>query len=366
MINEAKEKIQKEAFEALEANNFNGFLQIGTGLGKSKILVEVIKALRPINCLYLCDSTLNRDETFKDELVKWGAGEWTELIDFQCYQTAYKYEERHYDLVICDEADFALTPEYAKFFKNNSWDHIVMCSGSLEADKKKMLKGIAPIVYTCDIKEMEESGAVNKANYFLVNYKLSVPENKTYLDFNASFARMLNGESTNTWALNQLKIRRKQFMSKLDSSYQVANKLVKEIKHDYPGEKILIFTGLTEQADKFKYSYHGKNDKENNLKKFHEGEIDEMAVVSKINRGKNIDGIRHTILESVPSSNTKAIQQTGRGRRLDTDEYGNTYFLVPYYTTLRGELKPTIVGTWVSNHTEKLNITNVTTYKFTS
>jgi superfamily II DNA or RNA helicase len=103
MINEQKSIIQDEAFEALKENGFNGAAIIATGIGKAKLLVDCIKHLQPKSVLYLCDSEDNRDKTFPDELLKWGTPHIFEIVDRYCYQTAYKFEGREYDLLLADK-----------------------------------------------------------------------------------------------------------------------------------------------------------------------------------------------------------------------------------------------------------------------
>lgn len=366
-INKAKEQIQNEAFEALKKNNFKGFVHIPTGVGKGKLLMDVLNFIKPDSGIYLVDSELNRDFTFKNDLKKWGYEKYIPTLEYYCYQSAHKLKGEHYNLALCDEADFSLSKEYSKFYKNNTFDYLVLCSGSLEESKKQLLKKLGiPIVYSLSIEEAEDRGAINSTKHYFVNYKLNSEENKKYLAYNDQFVTLLNKEKLNPFQLNMLKIKRKQFLSKLDSSYKVANALLKDIKNSDFTAKTIIFTGLSEQADKFKYSYHSKNEKNENLEKLHKGEIDHLAVVEKITRGQNIDGINNIIHESPSSSLTKLQQKTGRGRRLHKDDHLHCYYLIPYYKTRKGETKPTIVQSWVTNNSQDLNIKKVINYKFKS
>ena len=58
---------------------------------------------------------------FIDELHKWDAAYLLHVMDRQCYQTTYKWKDKHYDLVLADEFDAALTEKYIQVFKNNTF-----------------------------------------------------------------------------------------------------------------------------------------------------------------------------------------------------------------------------------------------------
>ena len=175
-VNEKRRDIQLDALDSLANNNYNGFCVLPTGTGKGWILIETLRRLKPKKVIYLCDSELNRDETFINDLKKWGAEEWIPKIIFECYQTAYKREGDKFDLILGDEVDMAMTPEYSKFFFNNSAKHTVLVSATLEGEKRTMARKIVPIVFEMGIQEIEDGGILNNAEYYFVNYVLTAEE----------------------------------------------------------------------------------------------------------------------------------------------------------------------------------------------
>lgn len=358
-MNKEKSKIQQQGFQALQDNNFNGAIIMPTGVGKSWILIQALLALPTTkSILYCCDNKQLRDEDFPNELHKWGAQKYLEIMDRMCYQSAYKLKGKKYDVVLLDEGDYMLTPNYVKVLKNNKFKHIIFVSATLSDDKREMLEEHIPIVFDVKMHEIEGKGVVNEAQGFFVNYMLNAAENKKYLAYNEAFKRNLNVQYPNKGKLEAIQRSRKMFLGTLETSLGQARKLANHLYNEHPDNKILIFCNFSEQADKVcKFSYHSKNDKDNtNLHDFDEGRIRVLSVVGKIDRGINLKGVNHAVFESAGDSKTKMTQKSGRLRRLDIDDHCELYFLIPFYKDRRGEVKPTIVQKWVLQSTADLGI----------
>jgi superfamily II DNA or RNA helicase len=67
-----KDLLLQEGLSALQKANYEGIILLPTGVGKGRLMVEAAKLLNPKSILYLCESTVSRDVTFKDELRKMG------------------------------------------------------------------------------------------------------------------------------------------------------------------------------------------------------------------------------------------------------------------------------------------------------
>lgn len=357
-----KDRIQADVLREIERNNFNGCIILPTGSGKARIMVECIKRYNPKSVLYLCDNQDLRDTTFAKEVELWGGSSYSPVIDMQCYQTAYKWEGKEYDMILCDEADFAITPKYSLVFKNIKANKRLLFTGTMTPDKKSFVKTITPIIYEADIKEVEKHKVVNKARVTLVKFEMTAMESDKYRGYNKAFATLL-GNSTNLtkaekWRLKSLQLGRKLLLQSLKSSAVATRELMK-ILHATPTNKVLIFCGQTEQADRIcKWSYHGKNEGENNLERFNNGDVRFLSVVSKIDRGINLNGVNCVIFESPTRSKTKTMQRSGRARRLAVDEVTDLYFMIPYYRTFSNDLKPSVVLDYVMESGEELDLDN--------
>jgi len=357
-INVGKEKIQEEM---LRKNDFYGAAIMATGGGKTlgmlRCLDEIFTADKNVSSiLYTCDNRKLLTVDFPAEIEKWGYDRFTPMMDMKCYQSAYKLKDENYDILLADEGDFGLTPQYIKLFKNNEFKYLIFVSATLSPEKMKLLHKLKiPIIYQKELSELEDEGVLNKSKYFYVNFMLNEAENKEYLYYNKNISRVLNDSGFNDPEMELLTRNRKLFLNSLKSSREVCKQLLDVVE----GRKI-VFSELTNQIDRIcEYTYHGKNEGEENLRLFHEGEIDTLGVVGKVDRGVNIHRIENVILESCSSSKTKIVQKLGRGKRLGIDEILNVYMQIPYFKNWKDEIRPTIVLTWLEKALKDFNIPEI-------
>ena len=100
---------------------------------------------------------------FKEEFIKWDCEDILDKVDIMCYQSAYKLKDNYYNIVICDEIHLGLSPEYRKFFKNNSWDKLLCMTATPpeEIEYKDYLYKIAPLAYRISLDECVALGLVS-------------------------------------------------------------------------------------------------------------------------------------------------------------------------------------------------------------
>lgn len=357
-----KDKLLESGLAAFKKHDYNGIALIPTGAGKGKLMIECTKILNPPSILYLCDRTILRDKMFVDELHKWDASYLLPRIERVCYQTAYKWEGRHFPIVLGDEFDAALTPKYMQIFSNNTFDKKILVSATLDDEKRRLAKKIAPIIFEVKPQDLIRDKVLNNVQFYFINYDLSPAENYKYLEYNKEFKVLLSQyqDERIKVRLEKLQIQRKHFLSSLPTSVAVTKWLMRNLEKR--NEKILVFCGLSEQADAIhENSYHSINDNELALRRFETGESKELIVVDKITRGVNIAEVRNIIMESIGRSKTKMTQRIGRGMRLDVNDTLNVFFLVPHFTHPFFGRKPTIVQQWVLDSTKDMDLSQAKT-----
>jgi superfamily II DNA or RNA helicase len=354
---------------AFREANYNGVALATVGFGKGKVMLdlakEIIDKYKIKSILYVCDNRRLRDSTtegFPHEIEKWATPEIKKIIKCECYQTAYAWVDQKYDLILADEVDYAMTPEYKKVFTNNNFRFKILVTGTLSPTKKKLLESIAPIVYKFTTTDAERRGIVNKTQYFLYNYRMTEFESKQYLKWTRAIGKAIAAEKL-PQQINFLLGKRKEVLYNLESSYVAVRKVMGWLWKRNKQTRLVVFCERTAQADRVcKYSYHGGNEKDDNLTKFQNGEISGLSVVGKIKRGINLKNADTAIFEMLTgTSSTEFEQRNGRMKRLKTSEIATVIFMVPWYSYKDSEgetiWKPTIVDQWIYKCT--CNLSNI-------
>lgn len=361
---QARIKMQDAAKVAVRAANYNASLLITVGGGKGKLMIDLAlelirdKGIKKI--LYVCDNRRLRDSTvegFPEQLATWGTPELKKMVRLECYQTTRKWENEQYDLILADEFDFGLTPEYSKIFFNNKFKYKILVSGTLNSDKKKIINAYYPIVFTFNTLKAEKEGVINKSNYYIFNYRMNESESRQYIKWTQMITvSMADGSSRET--INFFAGKRREVLATLDTGFLAVRKVMDWLWKTDKSTRLVVFCERTFQADRVcRHSYHGGNEKLDNLKKFQDGEISGLSVVSKIKRGINLKNANTAIFESLNSSATEFEQRNGRMKRLKTSEIAKIIFMLPWYQTETGEWKPTVVSKYIDKATVNIKAT---------
>jgi superfamily II DNA or RNA helicase len=363
-------KEQESVKLAIRENKYNCAILASVGFGKSKVMVDIAEELlsagRIQNILYVCDNRRLRDsktDGFPAEVEKWGSPKLQRIVTYECYQTVYKWENRKFDLLLADEFDFAITKEYLKAIINNVFKYKILMSGTLSKSKQKIVTQIVPIAYTIRTNEAEDKGIVNKSHYYVYNYKLTDSESREYNSLTKKIATLLKIQTPYDDPEFQFFLRkRKQFLATLETSYLHCRKIMKHVYNKDHDNRVIIFCEQTSQADKVcRYSFHGKNEEDDNFSKFQNGEINALSVVAKIKRGINVKKCNVAIFEAFSGSSTEWEQRSGRMKRLKTNEIAQIVFMIPWYKKINSDgnsfYKRTVVGDWLYRATE--NIPNI-------
>lgn len=415
-MSKTREEVQSEALSSWISNDCNGALILGTGVGKTKIAIDGIKhhnkdaryedgKYSPI-ILWLTNSERLRDVDTINDFIEWDAKDLLPIMQFECIQTAYKWKDQAFDLVIADEGDFMLTPEYFKFFTNNSFTNLLFLTATVDKNKQEMLDSICKTVYKYTTTEAQEAGILNKSVITIAKFNLDnvdkyvkskgkggktflQTENEAYeylekrcvlelLNLNNAkkecesemlMSGVISPQASTTYSNSVARhkfwtTKRANFLWSLKSSRKAAKELLKQslLGEGNKSNKALVFCKRTEQAELIcKHTYHSKNKESSTaLEDLNEGKINAVAVCNAVNRGVNLVGLTHIVKESYDGSATAFQQQHGRGTRLSPTDTMKLFILVPYYYS-KGARKPTQAAKWAKSMTEDFGSTFQTT-----
>jgi len=399
-INVEQETMQEEIVESFLALPVKrALIVVGTGGGKTKIAMTIIKRLNPKKLLFLSESTLSRDVTIPAEMRKWGLGHLVSTARFETYQKVYKWDKTVESLdeylVIADEIDFAMTDSYGNFFKNYSDVMTLGMTGYIPGNKLKEYQALLPLLVNISRSELQERKIVNKSKFVFVQFCLSkvrnIPvsykkdgtikifmqsENNMYDHITKKMgeftSNMMIAESKDDFRTisfcefmlyKKLPAERLDLLLNLQSSVEISKQIKKDVLSK-EGTKIVTFSQRTAQADRLSnHTYHGKNSEavnDLNYANFNYGKTRDLALCQKINRSANMVGLTHAVLESYLTDDVAINQRNGRMLRLTVDEVSTIYILLPYYikTSEGGDytMAPTQAVVWARNMMKEFNL----------
>jgi len=373
-----KQEVQDRIFESWNQADRNGIAIASVGIGKAKWIIdrcrELTKEFKRGTVMVLTNSTHLRDVGFLKELDKWWSREeFYQRCDIQCYQTAYKWTGQSFLAVFADEFDTSLSPEYSKFYWNNTWQLFMGLSGTMTEDQIEIAVRIAPLLFKYTVQKAQEDGVVNKVEIFVHNVPLSrinnydtgkgflTSEYKNIMYWNNSVAELedevnmqrqlikdiqQNGMaqglgiqdipglrrtlSGKTEYLKRKYIARSRQYYSLHSLVMYALELQEFILKKHPEGKILMFSKLTKIADKLGPAYHSKRKSIKTIDDFNSGKSRVLSVVGSVKRGVSFVDVTHSITHSMDSSKTNFTQrEVGRMVRNNPDTVSKLHILNP-------------------------------------
>ena len=382
-MDEIKAKKQKEAVNKWARAGFTGSIIAGTGFGKSRVGVLAIgETLRRIGPPKLLGSvyaglilvpTIQLQDQFREEFIKWGYEDVLNNVKFMCYQSAYKLVGHHYDIVVCDEIHLGLSPEYRKFFENNLYDKLLCMTATVpeEEEYANYLSSLAPAVYKITLNQCVKLGLVSPYNIVCISIKLTSVEQQEYDKAQKQFLhnkyklgqfdafneanriikdKTATSEERGTAAQFYRAIKkRKNVVDSASNKITILQKIVLS----NPGKKILTFSGSNEFTDNMCKSieplgvtYHSnmtKKQRNLSLKKFNNGSCSVLCSTKALNQGFDVSDTEIGVICGLTSKSLTMMQRIGRLLRYKENKIGK---IVIVYVADSQEAK------WLKNATK--------------
>lgn len=379
-VKKSRDDYQKEALNAWAREGFKGSVIAATGFGKSRVaslaigysLDELVESGdTDTRCLVLVP-TVQLQEQFPHELKKWGFEDYLDRIDFMCYQSAHKLEDKHYHVVVCDEIHLGLSEVYRQFFKKNTFDRLLCLTATIPEDPeyRMVLVNLAPPCFIITLDECVAAGFVADYEIYCIGVDLDESERASYDGYHKMFVKMkailgrygqfstaqdiLSGripgnKGVAAQYMNSIRGRR-QTVQEASAKIQSAADVVRH----YEGEKILTFGGTNKFTDRVAEKidapvYHsGKTAKQKReaLENFKSGKCKVLCSTKALNQGMDVPDVGIGIIVGLESKALPMIQRLGRIIRKDGDKIGKIYI---FYVKHSQEEK------WLEQATKTLN-----------
>ena len=385
-VNKIKDTEQRHALNMWAKSGFVGSIIAGTGFGKSRCgVLAAGKTLRDHiegegRGIVLVPTVQLRDQ-FEEEFSKWGYEDVVDLIDFVCYQSAYKLKDNHYNIVVCDEVHLGLSPEYRKFFENNTYDRLLCMTATLpeENEYKLHLFKLAPTVYRISLDQCVAMGLVSPYDIICVPIKLTDDEQKEYKSINKKFVywKYQLGQfgafdaAKAIMANKNASAKDKQAAARFYACIRDRKKIVdfasnkvaqlQKLVIQNLDSKMLVFGGanaftdtLCDATQPFSVSYHSgktKKQRENALLEFKEGNKNVLCSTKALNQGLDVPDASVGVVCGLTSKALPMIQRIGRLIRFQEDKKGKIYILYVKDSQEEKWLKSSVKGlkniTWL-------------------
>lgn len=357
-----KDAEQRKALNAWAKHKFIGSIIAGTGFGKSRCgVIAVGKTLdnNDTGRAIVIVPTNQLQEQFKQEFIKWNYKHVLDRVDIVCYQSAYKLQDEHYTIVVCDEIHLGLSPEYRKFFENNTWDRMLCMTATPPEDieYKEILFDMCPLAYRISLDKCVKLGLVSPYNIYCVPIKLTSTEEKEYKKANNTFvyakyilgqfdafdqAKYIMGPGKNT-ATNEQKAAAAQFYRAIRKRKTVVDHAdgkvaeLQKIVIQNIGEKILVFGGsneftnrLADATETFSTVYHSgirKKARDQALADFRSGDKPVLCSTKALNQGFDVADATMAVICGLTSKGLTMIQRVGRIIRYQEGKIGKIFVL---------------------------------------
>lgn len=348
-VNKVREKVQKEAMQAVIDNN-GGMVAMATGSGKSRVAVELAKYYcKPSHSLkeiaVIVPTEKLRDENWKEEFYKWDAAvEWSAVTGL-CYASASKINHKDFELAILDEGH-NITELSSEFFINNNVKRTVLLTATPPDDKVKrqILSDLGiDLVYELTLDQAVRLGFVAPYKITVITVPLdattkNIPggtkakpfmttEAACYAYHNkkvqgAMFDETVQGRARLKFAI----LGRMQFIYKIPSKTAVIKFLLdKVIPED---DRTIIFCGNIEQAEEVCPTFYHSKSGNQSYDAFKAEKINRLSCVKAVNEGHNFPGVDSGIIGQLNSKEKDLVQRIGRLIRFRPGHEAHLYIVV--------------------------------------
>ena len=382
-------------------------LEFATGIGKSKIALDIINSLfiTSVPKVLLVVAELAHFDNWKKEAFKWKYDKLWDIITCVTYASLKKHKDMKYDIIILDEAHHIGSDLRLDVIDNIQFDKMLLLSATLGGYLKQYMSNMfntqiksyeitlqqaidwgilpKPKIYlipltlnTTNVSEkiIEEWGKAplrkrykctyqerweyikNKKKYPNVILEISCTPYQKYIYLTEKFEyfkkfyfRNRNEAVKNKWL--QLGSQRKRFMSELKTP------IVKKFLNFVTNSRYICFCGSIEQADILgkNNSIHSKKDNSAEIiDKFNNKEINNLFAVGMLQEGQNLNDIEVGIIVQLDGQERSFIQKFGRSLRAEDP----TQYIFYYKNTRDTEYLQNALEGIDKNYIQELNYEN--------
>jgi len=337
MTNKEKSKIQKEIVDSLDLKP-HGRLLLAPRVGKSKLVIDIIKKNNPKSILWVTPLAKLAEEDIPEEFNTWKAKKFLNKLKTVTWTSLNKIKG-HYELIILDEEQFATENNLSNIINGKlTADYIISMTGTQtkHETKKDLYKSLKlPILYELSINEAVDIGLL--ANYTIKVIEIDMSREKTVKAGTKDKPFMTSEEEQYKWLSSSAQ--KAIFQKRKDAQFRILarmrsvydsdskTKAAKYLIDNLQGRKLIFSSGIKQAEYLCSNVFHSKTD-DKYLNKFISGEIDEIAMVNAGGVGTTYKEIDHLFMVQADSDKNGLTSQKVARTLLDQPNYKATIWVL--------------------------------------
>jgi superfamily II DNA or RNA helicase len=335
-----RQQVQANATKSILDNKFRGIYDIAPRVGKSKILIDALILSKTDSSKFVIAAPYTEIlNSWKKEFAKWNYEFKGRLITFRSLNTISLSNK----LIVIDECQELSLGNYSKLYVHRN--NIMCLSGSISEWTYKTL------LYKLKLKptfKYSLEQAINNnivADYQIITIPLKlddkalqytilnklVTEQSAYDYYNGKYNKAVEEEDykwKEIWARKRMRI-----IYNSHVKYRYASKLIID-----QTKRFLLFGKLSDTLDVyFNHTHHSKVVSKNNLAKFVNEEIDNLAVIDMVSMGVTIPNLKDAICIQLDSNPERGLQKVLRTLNMD-DTRRTGSIIVLYFENTQDEV----------------------------
>jgi superfamily II DNA or RNA helicase len=333
-----REKIQKEASDAVVLNRFNGILFVSPRVGKCKITIDALNTVDKTIKVLIMAPQLSILEDWKREIVTWNLVDNIEVE--YVWSNSLKKNKDTYNLIIADECHSYNLKVLAELRKRQiKGSRILGLTGTLTQQDEFNLGNILSLVpfYTYTFAQAIKDKIIADYEIICVGVPLDDTDKYVLAGTEAAPFNQTELEAYSYWDSRykrdvvQGKYKNLRFlMSKRTGIiYNSRSKVAatKAIVDDPKMGRCLVFTGRQEIANQIGEGCYHSNANKSSLEDFKNGTINKLSVISMISMGITIPNLKVAVFNQLKSVESLCIQQTMRAMNLQGKSKAKIYIV---------------------------------------
>ena len=308
IIDKRKEK-QQELIDCIIQNKYSGIFVASPRFGKTYCLLKALEPIKHLKILVIVPFDTIR-QSWEHEIVKWGYKGSLDIIIRNSLKTV---DLTSYNLIVKDECHLLADSEITLL--KQAKKPILAITGTLgkKAKEKWLYQLGLKEKFRYDVNDAVEDNIVSGYKVYLHKCFLDNTEKKIPVGNKLYTERMAYNSYTASMEYFADSYQRKMYYAgkRARLLYNSTNKLIKAKELVGKAKRVLVFTALTDIANKLcRKVVHskGRNNAET-LDGFKRSKFNKVAAVSMIDMGVTILNLKHAIIHQLNSVEERAIQR---------------------------------------------------------